>query len=124
MKSAYILSKKNKYGAKGLKVDGVYFASQKEYKRHLELKLLERAGEIINLRRQVKYPFSVLRYPSGTTPYYVADFVYDRVIKVVDGPLSERIVEDVKSPITKSLAIYRMKWALMLYFYNIRVVEV
>jgi hypothetical protein len=45
----------NKYGAKKTMVGEVQFASKKEAQRYMELQLLERAGEITNLRRQVKF---------------------------------------------------------------------
>ena len=46
---------RNKYGNKKTVVDGITFDSRKEAKRYQELKLLEKAGEIKDLRRQVKY---------------------------------------------------------------------
>lgn len=45
---------RNKYGAKKTQVGEVQFDSKKEAQRYMELQLLERAGEISNLRRQVK----------------------------------------------------------------------
>lgn len=45
---------RNKYGAKKTQVGEIKFASKKEALRWMELQLLERAGEISNLRRQVK----------------------------------------------------------------------
>ena len=44
-----------KYGAKKATVDGIVFDSRKEARRYSELKILEKAGEIENLRRQVKF---------------------------------------------------------------------
>ena len=45
---------RNKYGAKKTQVGEITFDSKKEAQRYMELQLLERAGEITNLRRQVK----------------------------------------------------------------------
>lgn len=45
---------KNKYGAKKTQVGEVKFDSKKEATRWMELQLLERGGEISDLRRQVK----------------------------------------------------------------------
>ena len=42
-----------KYHAKKTRLDGLTFDSQKEAQRYAELKLLERAGQIHSLRRQV-----------------------------------------------------------------------
>ena len=45
---------RNKYGAKKTQVGDIKFDSKKEANRWMELQLLERAGEISDLRRQVK----------------------------------------------------------------------
>lgn len=45
---------RNKYGAKKTVVGDIKFDSKKEAGRWMELQLLERAGEISDLRRQVK----------------------------------------------------------------------
>ena len=45
---------RTKYGAKKTQVGEVTFDSKKEAQRFMELQLLERAGEISNLRRQIK----------------------------------------------------------------------
>lgn len=44
----------NKYGAKKVTLDGIKFDSIKEMRRYADLTLLERAGEISGLERQVK----------------------------------------------------------------------
>jgi hypothetical protein len=44
----------NKYGAKKTMVGDIKFDSRREANRWMELQLLERAGEISDLRRQVK----------------------------------------------------------------------
>jgi len=45
---------RNKYGAKKTVVGDIKFDSKKEANRWIELQLLERAGEISGLQRQVK----------------------------------------------------------------------
>lgn len=45
----------NKYRNQPVVIDGVRFASKAEGRRYLELKLLERAGEIRGLELQPKY---------------------------------------------------------------------
>lgn len=45
--------KGNKYGAQRVTVDGITFDSKREANRWLELRNLERAGQITDLRRQV-----------------------------------------------------------------------
>lgn len=98
--------------------DGASFDSKKEYERFKELQLLERAGVIRSLLRQVRFellPAQYETYPrvgKNGKPMrdgvrcverpitYVADFVYWKG--------GERIVEDVKSRATKTEA-YKIK---------------
>jgi hypothetical protein len=47
--------KKSKYGAVKTEVDGIMFDSKREASRYQELRLLEQAGEITNLRLQVPF---------------------------------------------------------------------
>ncbi len=54
-------------------VNGFRFASLKEARRYGELVLLERAGQIIDLRLQPRYPLKVNDILVGT---YVGDFTY------------------------------------------------
>jgi hypothetical protein len=65
--------------------DGIVFDSAGEPRRWEELKLLERAGKITELRRQVKFPLQInmrpvmIRspgYPSGRRCGCTADFTY------------------------------------------------
>ena len=49
---------RNKYHNRKYSADGEVFDSKREYQRWQELKLLEKAGEIAELRRQV--PFELL----------------------------------------------------------------
>ena len=110
----------SKYNNCKVTVDGITFESQKEANRWCELKLLERAGEIYDLQRQV--PFVVIpeqRDRNGKLlereVKYVADFTYKE-----KGSL-RRTVEDVKGMKTE---VYRIKKKLMLYRNGIRIKEV
>ena len=114
------LGSKNKYGAKKTTVDGITFDSKKEAKRYKELMLLQDAGAISHLQRQVKY----MLIPSQKDEKgkvierecsYIADFVY------IDTKAKETIVEDTKGFRT---ADYKIKRKLMLYKHNIRIKEV
>ena len=67
---------KNKYHAKPTYVGDIRFDSKKEAKRWQELVLLERAGEIKNLRRQVEFEL-IPKTSHGRRIVYRADFVYD-----------------------------------------------
>jgi len=101
MRVAPAPKKRNKYGA--TKSGG--YDSKKEHKRANELKLMQRAGLITNLREQVKYLEKECSYR--------ADFVYDK-----DGVT---VVEDTKGVCTPE---YRLKRKLMLYVHGISIVEI
>lgn len=124
---------KNKFNAKRIYIDGETFDSRKEYNRYCELKLLEKAGEISNLERQVEYELIPAQYERAwdkrKSEYkkgkclerkccYIADFRYKENGKVV--------VEDVKGYRSSGAAwqLYCVKRKLMLQLYGIRVVEV
>lgn len=87
----HLLPKRQKFGNRRVTVGGETFDSNLEAGRWQTLRLLERAGEISNLRRQVRFPLLVQGIEIG---HYTADFVYlDR-----DG---KRIIEDAKGFQTK-----------------------
>lgn len=85
------------------------FDSQKEASRFQELCLLQRAGIITDLQRQVKFEI-VPKNGTERAAYYVADFVYTKA----DG---KKIIEDVKSAMTKKLPLYILKRKLVKYRY-------
>lgn len=87
--------------------------SLKEYRRMLELQAMERAGQIRQLRTQVRF---VLRVNGVKVAAYWADATYIR-----NGRL---VVEDVKSEMTKRLAVYKLKKLLMLACWGIDIIEV
>lgn len=113
-------AKQPKYHNKRAKgADGTVYDSKKERTRYSELLLLERAGKISNIQRQVKY--SLLPPQRGADGKviergvdYIADFVYT----TADGMT---IVEDAKGVRTKD---YIIKRKLMLYVYHIKIKEV
>jgi hypothetical protein len=65
--------RRSKYGAVRTVVDGINFDSKKEAIRYQELKLLERAGEITELDRQVPYRCEI---DGDLICTYKADFQY------------------------------------------------
>lgn len=107
----------SKYGAKTVEFNGMRFDSKKEFTRWKELCLLEKAGVILDLRRQVPFELIPAQRRNGKTVEravrYIADFVYK-----LDG---EEIVEDVKGVRTKE---YILKRKLMLWEFGIRILEV
>lgn len=125
----------NKYNAE--KYGG--FDSKKEYTRYQELRIRERAGEIDNLRTQVKFVLiPAQREESGEVftrgrnkgqrkpgrvieheVSYYADFVYH------DINTDREVVEDVKGYRDgEAYKLYVVKRKLMLWRYGIRIREV
>lgn len=125
----------NKYGNRKVStIDGEVFDSQREATRYQELKLLERAGAIKDLKRQVSYELIPTQREPNTlnkidskrgrviqgkviekAVSYIADFVY------TDAATGEVVVEDTKGFRTKD---YVIKRKLMLYMHNIRIKEI
>ena len=117
-----LFRKKNKYGARKT---GAY-DSRKEARRAADLRVMERAGLIRNLREQVKFELIPSQYREGPpdpkgrptrelverSVSYIADFVYER-----DGAT---VVEDVKG---KRTDVYILKRKLMFYRYGIQILE-
>lgn len=122
-----------KYNNRKIEVDGMVFDSKKEASRYEELLLLQKAGAISGLRRQVRYVLIPAQrewcdeiYTRGENKgknkpgrllerecTYVADFVYCQNCEVV--------VEDTKGFRTKE---YIIKRKLMLYMHHIRIKEI
>jgi hypothetical protein len=71
----------NKFGAIATEVDGIRFDSLKEARRWGELRLMERAGEIRNLERQVVIPLhgknGPLKTRTGRQMKITVDFAYE-----------------------------------------------
>lgn len=108
------MRKQNKYGAiKTTTYDGITHDSKKEAQRWCVLKLLEKAGEITDLQRQVRYEI-IPKVGNHRATYYVADFVY----KEKDGTV---VVEDTKSVATANNQAFRLKEKLMLYVHGIEI---
>lgn len=107
----------SKYRAYKVECDGMVFASKKEAKRYIELKMLQKAGEISNLRMQVKHQLIPSQKDAdGKTVrpvYYISDFEYEENGRTV--------VEDVKGFRTRE---YKLKKKLMLFREGITVREV
>jgi hypothetical protein len=123
------------YNIKTRASDGEVFDSHKEARRWEELLLLQKAGKIVELRRQVPYELIPAQYETyeryskkgvrlkdgkrllEREVCYVADFVY------TDAEKGELIVEDTKSKATKTKD-FVIKRKLMLAIHGIRVREV
>ena len=69
----------HKYRAIPTEVDGIRFASKKEAKRYVELKLMEKKTMITDLELQPKIPIEIMNTATGESKKvgsYVADFRY------------------------------------------------
>ena len=127
----------NKYGNRQVVINGEHFDSRLEARRYQELLLLERAGKITELYRQVEFELIPAQYEEYETREiikrgplkgqprvkrrclekackYIADFTYS-------DENGEYIVEDTKGDRTDK---YIIKRKLMLYFHGIRIREV
>lgn len=120
----------NKYHNRKVTVDGIRFDSVREASRWKELKLLERAGLVYDIQRQVKFKLipSQRDWTDEVTASgkpkkgkllehecsYIADFVYKDQYGL-------QVVEDTKGVKTKD---YIIKRKLMLWLHGIRVKEV
>jgi hypothetical protein len=117
-------NKKSKFGNKPVTVDGVTYDSTNEYRRWCFLQLMEKAGEISNLRYHVKFELipqitkeeivhlktkdKVVTKVVQSARYYEADFVYTN-------KKGEEIVEDFKGQETD---LFKFKAALFFYRYG------
>lgn len=102
-----------KYHNKKTVCHGITFASKKEAERYIYLSRLQATKQIVNLELQPKYLICEGFRHDGKKErdrYYIADFRY-----IKNGIL---IVEDVKSPFTKKLPLYRLKRHIFLQKYG------
>jgi len=115
----------NKFGAKAVVLDGIRFDSQAEAKRYVELKLLERAGEIEDLRWHPRYEL-IAASTTGTlrgaisklrtVGYYEADFSFYNL------RTSERKIEDVKG-LDTALSRWKRKHVKAQYGIDVTIVR-
>ena len=108
---------KSKYLSKKTTIDNIVFASKKEAKRYMELKLLERAGKIKNLELQPVFELQPTFKKFGKTYRaikYMADFRYKEINKIV--------IEDTKGFKNK---VYLLKRKLFEYKYpDLTIIEI
>ena len=103
----------NKYGAVKTQVDGITFDSKHEAEVWCELKLMQRAGIIRDLERQVKYEL-IPKTDLFRASVYIADFRY------YDCETEKTVVADAKGVRTKD---YLLKKKLMYWLHGIEVRE-
>lgn len=103
----------NKYKAVKTEVNGIMFDSKAEARRYGQLLMLERAGQIRQLERQVVFvlvPAVILNGRKKPAVRYVADFKYYDFKKL------NFVIEDVKGVITP---LFRAKQHLMKHVHNL-----
>ena len=103
-----------KYRNRKTTYKGIQFDSQKEENRYRELELLERAGQITSIELQPRYDLIVNGHKLG---FYRGDFRY------IDGATGQSVLEDVKSPATKT-PVYQLKKKLVKALYGVEIIEV
>lgn len=103
----------NKFRAKKAEFNGIKFDSKHERDRYVELLLMEKAKVIQDLKTQVAFPL-IPKSKYGREIKYVADFTYYENGKLV--------VEDTKSPVTKT-PVYRLKKRLLAEIFGIEIKE-
>ena len=123
---------KGRYGnVNKIEHDGIRFDSKREFLRYMDLKLLEAAGEISDLRVHPRYPITIGGIPIMVSSNqhnkwdrhltYEADFTYfEWTEKSIDRPhgtttarKAERVIEDVKMQSGHRTDVYKLKRALM-----------
>ena len=109
----------SKYGNRKTMVHGIAFDSRREARRYVELSLLQRAGEIRDLKLQEKFELiPAVKDETGKVveraAYYIADFVYT-------DKNGQQVVEDAKGARTRE---YILKRKLMRWRHGISIVEV
>ena len=125
--------KRKYYNIKTRSSDGIVFDSMKEAHRWEQLLLLQKAGKIVELQRQVAYELLPAQYETyeryskkgdrlkdgqrllERKVEYIADFVYH------DVETGELIVEDTKGVRTKD---YILKRKLLLLVHGIKIREI
>lgn len=118
----------NKYSNERTTVDEIKFSSKKEAARYRELKLMERAKVVKDLKCQV--PFEIVPKQQGErAAHYVADFTYwelqalppeEQRLRPAARGVWTFVVEDVKGYRTSE---YVLKRKLMLLVHQIRITE-
>ena len=100
--------------------DGIRFDSKREFLRYMDLKVLEAAGEVRDIKVHPKYPitiggieiriFSKRYHKTGRHLTYEADFEY---LQKDQHGIWWRIIEDVKMQSGFRTEVYKIKKALM-----------
>ena len=103
--------RRNKFNAKPVSADGPKFDSQAEYRRWLDLSMLQADGEIIGLKMQPKFELQPAFTSANGQRYraitYTADFEYMRG--------GVRVIEDVKGNKATQTRDFVLRWKMLAY---------
>lgn len=113
MKKSFYQNKKTpKYGNKKVEIDGFKFDSQKEANYYGTLKMRKLSGEIKDFEMQKVFRVEI---EGKLICKYIADFVvhYSGGVQVID----------VKSEITRTNPVYRLKKKLVEAIYKFTIIE-
>ena len=129
MKQAEKSDKANKYKAKKVEScleDGTpfTFASTKEFDHYRELVLRQKAGEISDLRVQVRYQLVPPQTLSNGKKLRSIDYIADFVFNDSNGHEHVQDVKGYRNPASAAYAKFAIKAKLMKYFHNIEVEEI
>lgn len=101
-----------KYRNSKCEYNGMKFDSAGELRRWKELELMQKAGRIQALQRQVRFTvFEGSTYQLSI--HWIPDFLYR-----LEGPVQKMVVEDFKSPLTAKKPDFRIKVKLFKKMYS------
>jgi Protein of unknown function (DUF1064). len=118
-------AKRSKYGAKRTTVDGIVFHSAAESRRYAELRLLERAGQITDLKRQPSFALMAAIVVGGLDNINEGRVTGMRIVGEYRADFSYRergqlVVEDVKGMQTLPLAAWKIRHMKAQYGITVR----
>lgn len=99
----------SKYNNKKVDLNGVEFDSTRECRRYQDLELMQRGGQIFELKRQVPYDITI---DGAHICTWIADFTYR-----ING---KQVTEDVKGFKTPE---YKLKKRLVEAIYGVKILE-
>lgn len=111
------MSLPHKFGAVHTEVDGISFASKAEARRYGELKLMERAGKITDLRLQPRFDLKMVRLAGMGGTEIVA-------VYVADASYTERGVFTVEDTKGMETPLYKLKKKMFEAQYGIKITEI
>lgn len=119
------LAPRSKYGAIRTEVDGIRFASKAEARRWSELRVLERVGEITDLKRQPSFALMAAIVEGGLTNINEGRVTGMRIVGEFRADFSYRergqlVVEDVKGMRTLALAAWKIRHMKAQYGVEVR----